>query len=66
MSCVNINSSVFKEILKKEPNIFLAQLLYLNTFDKDVLKQEVALEELTDEDIVPEKKSMFSNSDKLY
>lgn len=63
MSCVNINSSVFKEILKKEPNIFLAQLLYANTFDKDVLKEEVALEEMTDEDVVPEKKSMFSNSD---
>ena len=57
MSCVNINNPLFKAFFKSEPNIFLAQLNFLNELNKKDVSDELEIE---DQQLATPKENYFS------
>ena len=59
MSCVNINNPLFKAFFKSEPNIFLAQLNFINDLNKKDVN-EFTETELEDQQLAAPKENYFS------
>ena len=59
MSCVNINNPLFKAFFKSEPNIFLAQLNFINDLNKKDVN-EFTETELEDQQLAAPKQNFFS------